>query len=102
GQHERVPSSRGKSASVSDGARPSVQPHPISASSQACRSVWCGSGRRTSTHSRLVPQSPDPHLRRLSMSRDTSYHYTTWKVMSRNSDALKNFPFEIKGLRKWP
>src|SRR5215831_16645703 len=28
--------------------------------------------------------------------------HTTWKVMSRNSDALKNFPFEIKGLRKWP
>jgi hypothetical protein len=23
---------------------------------------------------------------------------TTWKVMSQNSDALKNFPFEIKGL----
>ena len=24
--------------------------------------------------------------------------HTTWKVMSQNSDALKNFPFEIKGL----
>ena len=33
-----------------------------------------GSGRRTHTHSRLVPQSADPHLRRLSLSGDTLLH----------------------------
>jgi hypothetical protein len=36
--------------------------------------VWCGSGRRTITHSRLVPQSADPYLRRLSMSGGILYH----------------------------
>ena len=28
--------------------------------------------------------------------------FTTWKVMSQISDALKNSCFEIKDLRKWP
>ena len=57
---------------VSHGAGAPVQPGPVSASRPACRAVWRGSGRRTSTHTRLVPQSANPHLRRLSMSGDTS------------------------------
>ena len=48
--------------------------HPVSASRPACGAVWCGSGRRTITHSRLVPQSADPYLRRLSMSGGILYH----------------------------
>src|SRR6266446_10950872 len=42
--------------------------------------MWCGSGRRTSPHSRLVPQSADPHLRRLSISGDSFYHVIRWNV----------------------
>jgi len=52
----------------------------VSASSPACGAVWCGSGRRTRTNTRLVPQCPDPHLRRLSLSGDTSYHEIGWNV----------------------
>ena len=65
---------RWQSTGVSHGAGTPVQPGPLSASSPACRAVWRGSGRRASTHTRLVPQSPNPHLRRLSMSGDTPYH----------------------------
>jgi hypothetical protein len=36
--------------------------------------MWRGSGRRESAHTRLVPQSPNPHLRRLSMSGGTLHH----------------------------
>ena len=37
-------------------------------------SVWRGSGRRNSTDTRLAAQSPNPHVRRLSMSSETPYH----------------------------
>src|SRR5207248_10709797 len=40
----------------------------------ACRAVWGRSGRWTRTHRRLVPQSADPHLRRLSLSGGSLYH----------------------------
>jgi hypothetical protein len=30
--------------------------------------MWCGSRRRESPHTRLVPQPPNPHLRRLTVS----------------------------------
>ena len=46
----------------------------VSASRSACRPMWGGSGRRHSAHTRLVPQPPNPHVRRLSMSGDTPYH----------------------------
>src|SRR2546428_2899443 len=42
--------------------------------------MWRGSGRRTRTHSRLVPQSADPHLRRLSISGNSLYHVIRWNV----------------------
>src|SRR6266536_2473304 len=29
--------------------------------------MWCGSGRRQSPHTRLVPQPPNPHLRRFTV-----------------------------------
>ena len=59
---------------VSHGAGAPVQPGALSASGPACRPVWRGSGRRDSPHTRLVPQSANPHLRRLSMSGDTLHH----------------------------
>src|SRR6266851_6772993 len=42
--------------------------------------MWCGSGRWTSTDTRLVPQSPDPHLWGLSMSNNTLHHVIRWNV----------------------
>ena len=71
---EGVSPPRREPTGISHGARPPVQPHPVSASSPACRSVWRGSGRRTRTHRRLVSQSADPHLGRLSMSDATLHH----------------------------
>jgi hypothetical protein len=65
---ERVPSSSRKPTGVSDGAGTPLQPGPLSASGEACRSMRGGSGRRASPHHRLVPQSADPHLRRPSVS----------------------------------
>jgi len=45
---------------VAHGACPLVQPHPVISVVPSMGPVWRGSGRRTSTHSRLVPQSADP------------------------------------------
>jgi hypothetical protein len=42
--------------------------------------VWCGSGRRTRTDTRLVPQCPNPHLGRLSLSGASLYHVIRWSV----------------------
>jgi hypothetical protein len=50
---------RRQSKSLSHGTRTLVQPHPVPASRQACWAVRRGSGRRTSPHNRLVPQSAD-------------------------------------------
>ena len=72
--HERVSSPWWYSAGVSHRAGPSLYPRPVSASRPACRPMWRGSGRRHSAHSRLVPQPPNPHVWRLSMSGDTPYH----------------------------
>jgi len=47
---------------------------PYQPSGPACRSVWRGSGRRMSTDTRLVPQSANPHVRRLPLSGVTRYH----------------------------
>jgi hypothetical protein len=33
-----------------------------------------------SPHTRLVPQPPNPHFRRLSMSEDTLHHIIRWNV----------------------
>src|SRR5262245_45326070 len=41
---------------------------------RVCRSGCHCLQAATSTHRRLVPQSADPHLRRLPMSGDTRYH----------------------------
>ena len=71
---EGVPSSRWQPTGVSHGAGTPVQPGALSASGPACRPMWRGSGRRASPDTRLVPQSANPHLRRLSMSGDTLYH----------------------------
>jgi hypothetical protein len=46
-----------------------VQPRAVSASRPACRAVWSGSGRRSSTYIRLDTQPANPHLGWLSMSR---------------------------------
>src|SRR2546428_7832853 len=64
----------GQPTGISDGARPLVQLHPVSAACPACGAVRGGSGRRTRTVTRLVPQSPNPHVRRLSLSGHTPYH----------------------------
>jgi hypothetical protein len=71
---EGVPSSWWQPTGVSHRAGTPVQPGTISAPGPACGAVWRGSGGRTSTHSRLVPQSADPHLRRLPMSGVTLHH----------------------------
>src|SRR6266704_969236 len=63
---------KGGPGGVSARAGPSVQPDSISTASQERGSVRGGSGRRTRTHTRLVSQSADPHLRRFSMSDDHS------------------------------
>src|SRR4029450_8519205 len=41
-----------------------------------CRAVWGGSGRRTRTDTRLVPQCAHPHVWRVLMSGETPYHST--------------------------
>src|SRR5262249_29344427 len=66
--HERLPSSWWQPTGVSDGAGTLIQPRSISATGQARWPVWGGSGRRTRTDTRLVPQPPAPHLGRLSLS----------------------------------
>jgi hypothetical protein len=43
--------------------------------------VWCGSGRRASTHTRLDAQSANPHLGRLSLSGDALHHVIRWNVV---------------------
>ena len=62
---ESISPSRRQSAGVSHRARAPLQPGPLSASGPACRSMRRGSGRRTCTDTRLVPQSANTHLRRL-------------------------------------
>src|SRR4030095_14099453 len=52
----------------------------LSASCQARRSMWRGSRRRKSPDTRLVPQPPNPHFRRLSMSEATLHHVIRWSV----------------------
>jgi len=74
------PSSRWQPTGVSHRAGALVEPHSLSASRQTCRAVRRGSGRRPSTHGRLVPQSADPHIRRLSMSDAALYHIIRWSV----------------------
>src|ERR671925_1762936 len=59
---------------------PLIQPRSLSASCAACRPMWRGSGRRHGSHTRLVSQSADPHLRRLSLSGDTLHHVIRWNV----------------------
>jgi hypothetical protein len=46
----------------------------------ACRPLWGGSGRWTSTDTRLVPQCPNPDIRGLSMSDTTLHHIIRWNV----------------------
>jgi hypothetical protein len=50
--------------------------------------VWGGSRRRHGPHTRLVPQPPNPDLRRVSLSHDA--HTTTWKVIASNSKPEEN------------
>src|SRR5258708_31094569 len=64
---------------------------PLSASRQTCRAVRRGSGRRQSTHGRLVPQSADPHIRRLSMSDAALYHVIRWSVLFLAAITLRLF-----------
>jgi hypothetical protein len=45
--------------------------------------VWGGSGRRTRTDTQLVPQCPNPHLGRLSLSGAILYHVIRWSVQKR-------------------
>src|SRR5215216_6717156 len=45
-----------------------------------CRAVWGGSGRRTRTDTRLVPQCAHPHVWRVLMSGETPYHSIGWHV----------------------
>ena len=45
-----------------------------------CRAVWGGSGRRTRTDTRLVPQCAHPHVWRVLMSGETPYHSMGWHV----------------------
>src|SRR6266480_7453756 len=45
-----------------------------------CRAVWSGSGRRTRTDTRLVPQCAHPHVWRVLMSGETPYHSMGWHV----------------------
>ena len=71
---EGVPSSRWQSTGVGHGARPPVQPGPLSASRHPCRPMWGGSRRRNSPNGHLVPQPPNPDLQRGSLSGDTPYH----------------------------
>ena len=51
-----------------------LQPDTVSASRPACWPMWGGSGRRNSPNTRLVAQSPNPHVWRLSMSSDLLHH----------------------------
>ncbi len=76
----RVSPPRWQPTGVSDGARASVQPGPVSASGPARWPVWGGSGRRTSTDRRLVPESANSHLGRLSLSGDALHHVIRWNV----------------------
>ena len=69
-----VPSSKWSPTGMAQGTCTVVPPHPRSASSPARRAMWGRRGKRTSTHRRLVPQSADPHLRRLPLSGDTLHH----------------------------
>ncbi len=59
----------------------SLQPGPLSAPCHACQAVWCGSRRRATTHNRLIAQSANPHLRRLSMNVDTFHHVIRWNLI---------------------
>ena len=68
------PPSRWQPTGVSHRPGTLVQPGAVSAARPACWAVWGGSGRRAITDKRLVAQSANPHLRRLSMSGGTSYH----------------------------
>src|SRR2546425_5313699 len=52
----------------------------VSATGQARWPVWGGSGRRTRTDTRLVPEPPDPHLGRLSLSGGILHHIIRWNV----------------------
>src|SRR5215813_11733590 len=78
--HERLPSSWWQPTGVSDGAGPLIQPRAVSATSQARGPVWGASGRRTRTDTRLVPEPPDPHLGRLSLSGGILHHIIRWNV----------------------
>jgi hypothetical protein len=71
---ERLPSPQREPTGISHGAGPSVQPGAVSASRPACWPMWGGSGRRESPDTRLVPQCPNPHFRRVALSGDTPYH----------------------------
>jgi len=53
---------------------------PLSASRHPCRPMWSGSRRRNSPNMRLVPQPPNPDLRRVSLSGDTPDHEIQWSV----------------------
>jgi hypothetical protein len=71
---ERVSPPRRKPTGVSHGVRAPVPPDPLSASGEAYRSMRGGSERRAITPHGLVPQCPNPHLWRLSMSGDALHH----------------------------
>jgi hypothetical protein len=77
---ERVSPPRRTPTGVSHRLGTPVQPGAVSAARPAGGAVRRGSGGRTSPHSRLVPQSADPHLRRLPMSGNTRYHSIRWNV----------------------
>jgi hypothetical protein len=57
-----------------------LEDRTVSAARPAHWPLRGGSGRRHSPHTRLVPQPADPHVRRLSMSGNTPYHYIRWNV----------------------
>src|SRR5262249_34213634 len=71
---EGVSSSPRESTGVSARSGAPLQPGPLPTLCSACRTVWGGSGRRNSPNTRLAPQPPDSHLRRLPMSEDTLHH----------------------------
>src|SRR5262249_31331094 len=79
-RHERLSSPTWEPTGVSHRAGAPVQPGTVSASGPARGPVWGGSRRRTRTDTRVVPQSANSHLGRLSLSGDALHHIIRWNV----------------------
>ena len=77
---ERVAPPRWQPTGVSHRAGASVQLGTVSASGPARWPVWRGSGRRARTDTRLVSESANSHLGRLSLSGDALHHIIRWNV----------------------